>query len=294
MAVEKWAERTRQEDAAAGVRLRTFIYGGFGGRFDHVMACINALYVWGQKEGFRDHSLALYDEETCAFVLPAASSSPARSEVRLRFTGEAAAGKEGDDQDDWEEVDEGVREQADVAGSIEEREEEEAESVRSDETEESFEGMLAGIASDASGSGEEDASESASDAEDGGRPRAGEASDAGSDAEEDEDADEVGEGPTCGLVPLGGRCDRATTSGLRWDLDGARPLEFGGLVSTSNRAAEPIVTVEASAPLLFTAEMRGGVVPGATPRQKEGRRAGWRRTAMRRGRSVKLDAGFKF
>lgn len=61
---------------------------------------------------------------------------------------------------------------------------------------------------------------------------------------------------TCGLVPLGGRCDRVRTTGLRWDLDGTRPLEFGGLISSSNRVEGERVTVETSAPLLWTAGLR--------------------------------------
>lgn len=66
---------------------------------------------------------------------------------------------------------------------------------------------------------------------------------------------EMGEGPTCGLIPLGGRVESITTSGLKWDLDGTMPLEFGGLVSTSNRMMQSIVTVESSHPVVFTAEV---------------------------------------
>ena len=46
--------------------------------------------------------------------------------------------------------------------------------------------------------------------------------------------DPVLEGPTCGLLPIGGRCERVSSSGLRWNLD-AQALEFGGLVSSSNQ-----------------------------------------------------------
>jgi len=66
---------------------------------------------------------------------------------------------------------------------------------------------------------------------------------------------EVGEGPTCGIIPLGCRCDSVITSGLKWDLDGNVPLEFGGIVSSSNRIMKPIVKVYASHPLIFTAEL---------------------------------------
>jgi thiamine pyrophosphokinase len=67
--------------------------------------------------------------------------------------------------------------------------------------------------------------------------------------------DIVGEGPTCGLIPLGCKCDSIVTTGLQWNLDGTVPLEFGGLVSTSNRIMEPIVTIHASHPVVLTAEI---------------------------------------
>ncbi|KAL1523198.1 hypothetical protein AB1Y20_018151 [Prymnesium parvum] len=57
---------------------------------------------------------------------------------------------------------------------------------------------------------------------------------------------------TCGLVPLGGRCDGVRTTGLRWNLCGDRPLEFGSLISSSNRIVEPLVTVDTQSPLLWT------------------------------------------
>jgi len=66
---------------------------------------------------------------------------------------------------------------------------------------------------------------------------------------------QVGEGVTCGLIPIGCRCDSVTTTGLKWNLDGDVPLEFGGLVSTSNRIVEDTVTVQSSQPLVFTTEM---------------------------------------
>ena len=64
---------------------------------------------------------------------------------------------------------------------------------------------------------------------------------------------EVEEG-TCGLIPLGGRCTRVRTSGLRWNLSDA-PLEFGSLVSSSNKFVDARVTVETSSPLLWTTSL---------------------------------------
>jgi thiamine pyrophosphokinase len=65
----------------------------------------------------------------------------------------------------------------------------------------------------------------------------------------------LGEGPTCGLIPMGCRVDSIVTTGLKWNLDGTTQLEFGGLVSTSNRITQPVVTVRASQPVVFTAEL---------------------------------------
>jgi thiamine pyrophosphokinase len=45
---------------------------------------------------------------------------------------------------------------------------------------------------------------------------------------------------------------------LKWNLNGDVALEFGGMVSTSNRAMNEVVTVQASHPLVFTAEMTAG------------------------------------
>ena len=68
----------------------------------------------------------------------------------------------------------------------------------------------------------------------------------------------IGEGPTCGLIPIGHPCEKVTTTGLKWNLD-ANPLEFGGLVSTSNRLMASKITVKCSHPLLFTVEVDAGI-----------------------------------
>lgn len=83
-----------------------------------------------------------------------------------------------------------------------------------------------------------------------------------SDGEEPSDgsggeSSRLGEGPTCGLIPISGRCEFVTTTGFKWNLEGDS-LEFGGLVSTSNRVMESTVTVRTSHPLVFTAEVWPG------------------------------------
>jgi thiamine pyrophosphokinase len=70
------------------------------------------------------------------------------------------------------------------------------------------------------------------------------------------------EGPSCGLLPVGSKCDWVYTTGLQWNLNG-ESMEFGGLVSTSNlilpspTGCGPIaeVTVRSSHPLLWTTEI---------------------------------------
>jgi thiamine pyrophosphokinase len=65
----------------------------------------------------------------------------------------------------------------------------------------------------------------------------------------------LGEGPTCGLIPIGCRCEGVKTKGFKWNLDGSVPLEFGGLISTSNRAQDCVLEIESPQPLVFTAEV---------------------------------------
>mmetsp|Transcript_22293 Transcript_22293/g.33826 ORF Transcript_22293/g.33826 Transcript_22293/m.33826 type:complete len:305 (-) Transcript_22293:12-926(-) len=66
---------------------------------------------------------------------------------------------------------------------------------------------------------------------------------------------EIGDGPTCGLIPIGSRCESVETTGLKWNLEAAS-LEFGGMVSTSNQAMDPVVTVKSSHPLIFTSAVK--------------------------------------
>ncbi|CAM9489681.1 unnamed protein product [Ectocarpus sp. 13 AM-2016] len=63
------------------------------------------------------------------------------------------------------------------------------------------------------------------------------------------------EGPTVGLLPVGGPCRAVTTEGLRWNLDG-RGLEFGVCVSSSNHVVGDVVRVVTDAPLVWTAEFK--------------------------------------
>ncbi len=179
MAVEKWIDSLASLSSSSSnggsngscnedcpVYTQTFIYGGFGGRFDQEMACVNTLYSWGRKDTFQHTQMSIFDEETGVILLPEA---PITNEILIRFP-------------DTEEDDDN--------GNI-------------DTT----------------------------------------------------DQVRVGEGPTCGLIPIGGRCERVYTTGLKWNLDGDMPLEFGGLVSSSNRIVEKVVTVKTSSPLLFSFEI---------------------------------------
>lgn len=64
----------------------------------------------------------------------------------------------------------------------------------------------------------------------------------------------IREGPTCGLIPLGCSCTTLRTTGFKWNLNGEES-SFGGLVSTSNHIIDEVITVEASHPIVFTAEV---------------------------------------
>lgn len=58
------------------------------------------------------------------------------------------------------------------------------------------------------------------------------------------EGDHVLEAPcrfSCGLIPLGGRCDRVVTKNLKWNVDG--PLQYGALISSSNEMLSKTIEV---------------------------------------------------
>ena len=67
--------------------------------------------------------------------------------------------------------------------------------------------------------------------------------------------DERFEGPTVGLIPVGGACTSATTEGLKWDLNEGS-LEFEVLASSSNEVAAKEVRVTTDAPLVWNAQVK--------------------------------------
>jgi len=142
-----------EEESRDASSCRVYVYGAFGGRFDHEMAAFNALYRWGS---IFNHQIYLYDDETCAFLLPTGICN----EIHIMNYGD------------------------------------------------------------------------------------------------DSTLYQTGEGPHCGIIPLGEACSWISTHGFKWDLDGDRSTSFGSLVSTSNKVMKSIVTIESSNPVVFTAEMK--------------------------------------
>ena len=78
-------------------------------------------------------------------------------------------------------------------------------------------------------------------------------------------SDPLVEADTCALFPLGAAVAVCKTEGLQWNLDHSMPMEFGHLISTSNKfattASNPlsvrVVGVETTnTPLIWTVEMR--------------------------------------
>ncbi|XP_058117118.1 thiamin pyrophosphokinase 1 [Anopheles ziemanni] len=55
----------------------------------------------------------------------------------------------------------------------------------------------------------------------------------------------------CSLVPIGQSC-QCTTEGLKWNLDGSRPLQFGSIVSTSNTYSKEQVHIVTDGALLWS------------------------------------------
>ncbi|CAD5206152.1 unnamed protein product [Bursaphelenchus okinawaensis] len=61
----------------------------------------------------------------------------------------------------------------------------------------------------------------------------------------------------CGIVPFCQAETRITTSGFKWNVNN-EVMAFGGLISTSNELVEDVVTVDTSAPVILTIELKSG------------------------------------
>lgn len=63
-------------------------------------------------------------------------------------------------------------------------------------------------------------------------------------------------GSNCGILPLFGPVN-LETSGLEWNLEKSQTVQFGGLVSTSNRVTEETVLIENDScyPFIWTHEI---------------------------------------
>lgn len=67
------------------------------------------------------------------------------------------------------------------------------------------------------------------------------------------------EGPGCSLLPIGNHASSVTTSGLHWDVEDC-PFHFGGMVSSSNKAAKEkegggVISVKTSHPLIWSCDL---------------------------------------
>jgi thiamine pyrophosphokinase len=72
------------------------------------------------------------------------------------------------------------------------------------------------------------------------------------------------QGPTCGFFPLHGIAI-CSTKGLQWNVDDTMPLQFGGLVSTSNKFDPSsfnetlgcfVLHIETNIPIIWTTELQ--------------------------------------
>lgn len=56
---------------------------------------------------------------------------------------------------------------------------------------------------------------------------------------------------TCGIIPVGSKCNSITTKGLHWDLN-QNSMEFGGIISSSNHIEGEKVEIKTSDPVIWT------------------------------------------
>ncbi|KAG0284686.1 hypothetical protein BGZ98_005827 [Dissophora globulifera] len=63
------------------------------------------------------------------------------------------------------------------------------------------------------------------------------------------------EGPTCGVIPVGSSEATLTLTGFQWDVENWK-TSFGTQLSTSNGLIGPNLTIETTAPVVWTTELR--------------------------------------